>query len=106
MSIDEIVNEIIRLVRARDTNGGYFNQEPYKGEFFRLFVAAWDAGLLKRAGPKNLKLDNLISLVGASNPEIFDGETWLMLSAAWPEWDYAWAHAKRDSSRDDGLPGA
>ena len=64
MSINEIVNEIIRLVRARDTNGGHFHDEPYKGDFFRLFIAAWDAGLLKRAGPKSLKLDSLIRIVG------------------------------------------
>ena len=23
----------------------------------------------------------------------------------WPEWDYAWANTKRNSSLDDGLPG-
>jgi hypothetical protein len=75
MSFDEIVNEIIRLVKARDTNGGHFHHEPYKGDFFRLFVAAWDAGLLKRTGPKTLKLENLISIIGDRDPVIFDGET-------------------------------
>jgi hypothetical protein len=36
MSIDEIVNEIIRLVRARDANGGHFHHEPYKvSDYFR-----------------------------------------------------------------------
>ena len=78
MSINEIINEIIRLVRARDTNGGHFHDEPYKGDFFRLFIAAWDAGLLKRAGPKSLKLDSLIRIVGDRDPAIFDGDTWLM----------------------------
>ena len=58
------------------------------------FIAAWDAGLLKRADPKTLKLDSLISIIGDRDPAIFDGETWLMFCAAWPEWDYAWANAK------------
>ncbi len=44
-------------------------REPYKCDFFRLFVA-WDAGLLKRTGRKALKLDNLISLISASDPKI------------------------------------
>jgi hypothetical protein len=99
MSINEIVNEIIRLVRARDTNGGHFHDEPYKGDFFRLFIAAWDAGLLKRTGPKSLKLDSLISIIGDRDPAIFDGETWLMFCAAWPEWDYAWSQAKSGAVR-------
>jgi hypothetical protein len=105
MSIDEIVNEIIRLVRARDTNGGHFHHEPHKGDFFRLFIAAWDAGLLKRSGPNTLKLDSLINIVGNRDPTIFDGETWLMFCAAWPEWDYAWANATRNFSIDDAAPG-
>jgi hypothetical protein len=74
VSIDEIVNEIIPLVRARDTNGDHFHHEPYKDDFFRLFIAAWDAGLLKRTGPNTLKLDSLISIVGDRDPAIFDGE--------------------------------
>ena len=59
MSLDEIVSEIIQLIRTRDELGGYFQQEPYKGDFFRLFVAAFDAGLLKPAHippPRRLKL--------------------------------------------------
>jgi hypothetical protein len=44
MSLDEIVNEIIRLIKTRDELGGHFQQEPYKGDFFRLFVAAFPAG--------------------------------------------------------------
>jgi hypothetical protein len=89
---------LIPLVSALDTNGGHFHDEPYKGDFFRLFIAAWDAGLLKRTGPKSLKLDSLISIVGDRDPAIFDGETWLMFCAAWPEWDYAWSQAKAGRS--------
>src|ERR1700736_3495819 len=100
MSLDEIVNEIIRLIKTRDELGGHFQQEPYKGDFFRLFVAAFDAGLLKQNAPKSLKLNSLISIISARDREVFDGETWPLFSAAWPEWDYAWAHAKRGAPLD------
>jgi hypothetical protein len=105
MSLDEIVNEIIRLVRTRDELGGHFQQEPYKGDFFRVFVAAFDAGLLKPSAPKSLKLDSLISIISARDPDVFDGKTWPMFSAAWPEWDYAWSHAERGTPLDDDQPG-
>jgi hypothetical protein len=75
MTLDEIVDEIIRLIRTRDELGGYFQQEPYKGDFFRLFLAAVDAGLLTPTAPKSLRLDSLISIIGARDPDVFDGET-------------------------------
>jgi hypothetical protein len=99
MTLDEIVDEIIQLTRTRDELGGYFQQEPYKGDFFRLFVAAFDAGLLKPTAPKSLKLDSLIDIIGVRDPDVFDGETWTMFSAAWPEWDYAWSRAKEAEQR-------
>ena len=105
VSLDEIVDGIIRLLRARDELGGHFQQEPYKGDFFRLFVAASEAGLLKQSAPKSLKLDSLISIISARDPDIFDGKTWPMFSAAWPEWDYAWTHAKPAAASDDDQPG-
>ena len=101
MSLDDIVTQIIRLLRARDQIGGHFQQEPYKGDFFRLFVAAYDAGLLKQSAPKSLKLDSLISIISSRDPDVFDGKTWPMFSAAWPEWDYALTHAKRASPLED-----
>jgi hypothetical protein len=101
MTLDEIVNEIIKLLTTRDELGGYFQQEPYKGDFFRLFVAAYEAGLLKDSAAKSLKHDSLVSIICARDPDVFDGKTWPMLSAAWPEWDYAWSHGKRGASLDD-----
>ena len=58
MTLDEIVDEIIRLIRTRDELGGYFQQEPYKGEFFQLFVAAWDAGLFRPTALRSLRLES------------------------------------------------
>jgi hypothetical protein len=45
MSINEIVNEIIRLVSALDTNGGHFHDEPYKGDFFSFVYCGLGRGL-------------------------------------------------------------
>jgi hypothetical protein len=74
-------------------------QSRSQGDFFRLFLAAVDAGLLKPTAPKSLKLDSLITIIGARDPDVFDGETWPMFSAAWPEWDYAWSRAKEAEQR-------
>jgi hypothetical protein len=64
-------------------------------------VAAFDAGLLKQSAPKSLKLGSLISVIGARDPDVFNGKTWPMFSAAWQEWDYAGAHTKRSAPLDD-----
>jgi len=68
------VNEIIRLVRTRDELGGHFEQGPYKGDFFQLFVAAWDAGLFKSNAPTSLKLDSLTRIIEARDPDVFGGD--------------------------------
>jgi hypothetical protein len=97
---------VIRLIRTRDVLGGYFEQEPYKGgDFFQLFVAAWDACLFRLTAPRSLRLESLTSIIEARDPDVFEGETWHMLSAAWPEWQYAWAHAKVGAPLEDDLPG-
>jgi hypothetical protein len=92
MTHDKVVDEIIGLLRSQDKHGGYFHQEPYKGDFFRLFVLADEEG----AG---LKADRLHSLVASRTPELFDGRNLPLLYAAWPEWDYAWSHAKTAGPR-------
>jgi hypothetical protein len=88
MTHNKTIDEIISLLRHQDKYGGYFHQEPYKGDFFRLFVAAAGEG-------KGLRADRLHSIVSSRAPELFDGKNWPLLFAAWPEWDYAWSHAKR-----------
>jgi hypothetical protein len=88
MSHEEVVDQIIEQLKFQDKHGGYFHQEPYKGDFFRLFVAAAEED-------NGLRADRLHSLVAARAPELFDGENWPLLYAAWPEWDYAWSQAKQ-----------
>jgi hypothetical protein len=97
MTHDKIVDQVITLLRSQDKHGGYFHQEPCKGDFFRLFVLARERG----AG---LKADRLHSLIAARAPELFDGMNWPLLYAAWPEWDYAWSRAQ-GAALDDDQPG-
>jgi hypothetical protein len=98
MTHDKVVDLIIALLRSQDKHGGYFHQEPYKGDFFRLFVLAFEQG----AG---LKADRLHGMIASRAPELFDGKNWPLLYAAWPEWEYAWTHAKRAAALDDDQPG-
>jgi hypothetical protein len=98
MAHEKVVDRIIDQLRFQDAHGGYFHQEPYKGDFFRLFVAATEEG-------DGLKADRLHSFVASRAPELFDGKNWPLLYAAWSEWDYAWAHAKRGAPLDDDAPG-
>jgi hypothetical protein len=91
MIVDEVVDKIIEQLRLQDKHGGYFHQEPYKGDFFRLFVEAAETG------DDGLRADRLTSMIDARAPEVIDGKNWPLLRAAWPEWDYAWSRAKSKS---------
>jgi len=94
----KIVDEIIGLLRRQDEQGGFFHQEPYKGDFFRLFVAATGEG-------NGLRADRLHDIIASRAPELFDGENWPLLFAAWSEWDYAWSRARQASPLEDDPPG-
>ncbi|SHG80788.1 hypothetical protein [Bradyrhizobium erythrophlei] len=98
MAHENIADQIIDRLRFQDTQGGYFHQEPYKGDFFRLFVAAADEG-------NGLRADRLHGLVASRAPELLDGKNWPLLYAAWSEWDYAWSRARRGAQMDDDAPG-
>jgi hypothetical protein len=87
MSHDVTIDEIIELLRQQDKFGGSFHQEPYKGDFFRLFVQAADEG-------EGLRADRLWSIISSRAPDVFEGKNWPLLYSAWGEWDYAWSKAK------------
>ena len=98
MEHDGVVDRIIDLLRSQDKQGGFLHQEPYKSDFFRLFVTAAGEG-------DGLRADRLHGIIASRAPDVFDGKTWPLLFAAWPEWDYAWSRAKRGISLDEGMPG-
>ena len=69
MTHEEITDQIVALLRPHDKHDGHFHQEPYKSDFFRLFVFANERG----AG---LKAARLHTLIAARAPEVFDGANW------------------------------
>jgi hypothetical protein len=92
MTRDELVGEIIRLLRNhKDGLAGSIHQDPYKSDFFKLFAAAYNAGMMHRADyPAHM--DALVSPLVAREPELIEGKTWQTLCDFWGEWTYAWDH--------------
>jgi hypothetical protein len=84
---DEIIDKIVERLRFQDEHGVDFHQEPYKGDFFRLFVEAAEEG-------DGLRADRLGGMIDARAPELLHGKNWALLRPAWPEWDYVWSRAK------------
>jgi hypothetical protein len=92
MTRSEIVDEVIKLLRdhKNDTRGSIY-QDPYKHDFFRLFAAAYNAGMMK-GSDELLYADALTGMIIARAPELTKGANWANLYAFWSEWTYAWKH--------------
>ena len=101
MTKDEIIGQVITLLRDHQQNRrGIIQQEPYKGDFFALFVKAYNAGFLgKRQGRRHDSLDPdaLCDILLARDPDVVDSATeytpWSQFRKLWQEWSYAWDHA-------------
>jgi hypothetical protein len=88
---DEIVGGVITLLRQHQNNlRGSFHQEPYKGDFFRLFAAAYNGGLIDQGQPNYLSADALTDVITARDPDVLDTKAWRDLHSAWQDWTYAW----------------
>ena len=94
MTHEEIIEGVIKLLRAhKDGLRGSIHQDPYKSDFFKLFAAAWNAGLIECSGRLNyLSADALTDIVVSRAPELVDDATWDNLRRFWQEWTYAWKH--------------
>jgi hypothetical protein len=92
MNYDAIVNGVIELLRQHGAERrGSIHQEPYKGDFFKLFATAYNAGLIESASQTNyLSADAPADIIASRAPEVLDGETWGDLRTFWQEWTYAW----------------
>lgn len=70
---------------------GSIHQEPYKGEFFRLFAAAFNGGLIENSAQASyLGAEALNDVVKARAPELVGNTRWTTLVMFWREWTYAW----------------
>ena len=92
MTHEEIVEAIIGLLRQHsDGSRGTIHQEPYKGDFFRLFAAAFNAGLLESTAQREyLSADSLRDILAARSAEVVNSGTFENLHTFWQEWTYAW----------------
>jgi hypothetical protein len=92
MNHNQIVNEIARLLREHIEGArGTIHQEPYKGDIFRLFAAAFNAGLIESPGRSEyLSADALADILATQAPETVESESFHSLHTFWHEWTYAW----------------
>jgi|SRR6516165_1712679 hypothetical protein len=90
---NEIIDEVIELLHQhKDKLRGTIHQDPYKGDFFRLFAAAFNAGMMSRYHDC-LYADALVDAIRDRAPDVLDTPTWHTLYAMWGAWTYAWQRA-------------
>jgi len=91
MTKNEIVDEVIKLLHDHKAErAGSIHQDPYKHDFFRLFAAAYNAGMMEK---NELRADALTQLIVARAPELVEDRVWDSLYHFWSDWTYAWDHA-------------
>ena len=71
---------------------GSIHQDPYKHDFFELFAAAFNAGMMRSGSDQVLYADALLDSIKERAPELLHGEAWRNLYTFWSEWTYAWNH--------------
>jgi len=92
-SRNEIVDDVIELLRQHNENRrGYIHQEPYKADFFRLFAAAFNGGMMNRFDDC-LYADALGDSIADRAPDVLGTKTWDELYSMWGAWTYAWKQA-------------
>jgi len=95
MDRKELLDKLVELLQQhKDGSRGSIHQEPYKSDFFRLFAAAFNGGLIDSPGQSDyLSADALTDAVGGRSPELLDQESWHTLYRFWSDWTYAWRNA-------------
>ncbi len=97
MTQDEIINQIVEYL-DQHLHGmrGAMGQEPYKGDFFKLFKEAYRGGYFDVTSSPRLTGDGLIDLIKVrwttgGDEEVSRRAQWMhQLLPMWNEWRYAW----------------
>jgi hypothetical protein len=94
MNSEQVIGDLVKLFQHYETvlPGADLHQEPYKGDFFKLFAIAYNAGFMK-TNPESfpfLRADALIPLIDSRAPGIVDGKNFKIVHGFWREWTYAW----------------
>jgi hypothetical protein len=95
MTRDDIVLKIIK--HLRQWKNADINQEPYKGDSFEIFLAAFNAGML--TCKDDLNADVLTRLILIRGEDVVDDAylctNWDKFRTSWEEWTYAWSRVAR-----------
>lgn len=96
MDGEQIINDLIAFLRRHDGIFGTasLRQEPYKGDVFKIFSAAFNSGLITRnieSGP-SLSTDGLTDILVERAPDVVNGKTFRTVRCLWEEWTYACEH--------------
>jgi hypothetical protein len=99
MNREEILVKIEELLRQhKEGLRGSIHQEPYKGDFFRLFAAAYNGGLMDSPSHSGyLSADAMIDALASRAPDLNDQKTCENLYTFWLEWTYAWRQLHQHS---------
>jgi hypothetical protein len=98
MNRDEIIENVITLLREHEESGGLvklrgsIHQEPYKRDFFNLFAEAFNAGLMRDTLKGYLSADALNDVIAERAPDVVGNKTFRELHTFWQGWTYAWEH--------------
>lgn len=99
MTQENIIEEVLNLLNMHLTGlRGYIGQEPYKGDFFRLFREAHRNHYFDTSSSPRLTGDAFRDILVArwfdDDESLNEKRTKLMelLFTKWDEWRYAWDH--------------
>lgn len=101
MTHSEIVDALIQYLRETREGRvrGIMGQEPYKGDFFRIFSLAYRQGLTSHETAPSHQLltgDALRQTIIERAPDLAQGGNELSsLISLWHEWCYAWDNYSR-----------
>ena len=98
MTNEEILNRINEYLDQHLSGiRGYIRQEPYIGDFFKLFAAAYANREAADPAASHITNDGLVEEVGERSHRTDSSENHQKkldllrkLGAMWSEWDYAW----------------
>ena len=97
MDREKIIESLLNLLKFHFKGGASVHQEPYKGEFFKLFKEAYHNRYFENGHPI-LTGDSLADVIATrwhtgdeKDDELKRVFAWKFL-AIWDQWRYAWDH--------------
>ncbi len=99
MDYEQIIQKVQSLLELHIKQDAYIGQEPYKGDFFKVFKDAYRGGYCGRQRPRQLlTADALTDIINTRWESESDHEEERKqkvlgtLNTMWREWIYAWDH--------------